>query len=414
MVAYIFVLLIGLAGGAICVYVLLEQRHRQLRQLQKEVEADQRDNERTAQEQGDKQRQLESEANRIRQEAVALNARVISLSELQNENTVLKRDLRNLDIGFRKLKLDRDTQHGTQQELDERSQQLAKLYLKDSLRSINLSLNQNNYAVCKQRLLDAIERCRGIGYEVTADDEAGLVANLQTAFERAVRAALEREEQARIKARIREEQRVAREADRELQQAESERKAIQEALDLALKLAKDEHSIEIQALQAKLAEAEARSERAISMAELTKAGYVYVISNIGSFGENVFKVGMTRRLEPLDRVRELGDASVPFPFDVHMMISCEDAPHLENALHVALRRYTINRVNPRKEFFRIDIETIRALVEEHHGVVEYVADPEALQYRESLTMSVEDQEFIERVYDTEVPDDEVEDAVEEV
>ena len=159
MIAYIFVLLIGLAGGAICVYVLLEQRQRQLREMRKHVESDKRDNERITQELSDKQRHLEGEANRVQKEAAAFNARVISLNELQNENSILKRDLRNLDIGFRKLKLDRDAQHGTQHDLDERSQQLAKLYLKDNLRWINSLLNQNNYTVCKQRLLDVIARC---------------------------------------------------------------------------------------------------------------------------------------------------------------------------------------------------------------------------------------------------------------
>jgi hypothetical protein len=131
---------------------------------------------------------------------------------------------------------------------------------------------------------------------------------------------------------------------------------------------------------------------------------VYVISNVGSFGESVYKIGMTRRLEPMDRVRELGDASVPFPFDVHMMISCEDAPKLENALHRELHTYRVNHMNPRKEFFRIDIETIRKLVEKYHGTVEYVADAEALEYRQSLNMSEEDQEFIEHVYES-MPDE---------
>jgi hypothetical protein len=404
MMAYVFVLLLGLAGGAICVYVLLEQRHRQVRELQKQVESEARHNERTAQELKEKQKHLDSETSRLQREAAAFNARVISLNELQNENAVLKRDLRNLHIGFRKLELDRNAQRDSQRQLDERSQELAQRYLKDNLRWINSLLNQNNYTICKQRLLDVIARCRGIGFDVTADREAELLADLQAAFEKAVRIALEREEQARIKAQIREEHRLERETEREIQQAEQEKKAIQEALDRALREAHDHHSAEIQALQAKLAEAEARSERAISMAQLTKTGHVYVISNIGSFGENVFKVGMTRRLEPLDRVRELGDASVPFPFDVHMMISCDDAPSLENALHVELRRHSINRINPRKEFFRIDIETIRVLVEKYHGVVDYVADPEALQYRESLTISEEDQDFIESVYDAAEPE----------
>jgi len=132
---------------------------------------------------------------------------------------------------------------------------------------------------------------------------------------------------------------------------------------------------------------------------LTKAGYVYVISNIGSFGEGVFKIGMTRRLEPLERVKELGDSSVPFPFDVHMMISCDNAPTLETALHQSLFKQQVNRTNPRKEFFKTDIDSIVRIVHENHGEVEYVADAEALQYRQSLTMPDEDQQFIAHVFD---------------
>jgi len=186
--------------------------------------------------------------------------------------------------------------------------------------------------------------------------------------------------------------------DRELKQLQRERTAIQAALDQALAEARDKHSEEVQRLQARLAEAEEKSRRAMSMAQQTKAGNVYVISNIGSLGESVFKIGMTRRLEPLDRVRELGDASVPFPFDVHMMISCDDAPSLENALHRELHKLRINKTNPRKEFFKVDLETICRIVRAHHGEVAYVADPEALEYRQSLSMSEEDSKFIENVY----------------
>ncbi len=101
----------------------------------------------------------------------------------------------------------------------------------------------------------------------------------------------------------------------------------------------------------------------------------------------------------MDRVKELGDASVPFPFDVHMMISCNDAPALETALHRRLHRDRLNKVNPRKEFFRTDVDTVRQIVEEAHGKVEYIADAEALQYHQSCDMSNDDQEFIESAYD---------------
>lgn len=114
--------------------------------------------------------------------------------------------------------------------------------------------------------------------------------------------------------------------------------------------------------EAKLAEAEAKEERAKSMAEQTRKGHVYVISNLGSFGDDVYKIGLTRRLEPLDRVKELGDASVPFSFDVHAMIYAEDAPQLEAALHREFSNQRVNAVNLRKEFFRVDLLQIQEAV----------------------------------------------------
>ncbi len=120
------------------------------------------------------------------------------------------------------------------------------------------------------------------------------------------------------------------------------------------------------------------------MARLTKQGYVYVISNIGSFGKNVFKIGMTRRLEPMERVKELSGAAVPFDFDVHAMISCDDAPALEKTLHDHLESYRTHRVNLRKEFFRVELSKIIDKVDRHHGKVEYIANPMALQYQQSF------------------------------
>lgn len=116
-----------------------------------------------------------------------------------------------------------------------------------------------------------------------------------------------------------------------------------------------------------------------------RAGYVYVISNIGSFGENVYKIGMTRRLEPQDRVDELGDASVPFTFDVHAMIFSNDAPALEAALHKAFDDRKVNMVNGRKEFFRVTLDEIEAEIKKNHTeLVEMHRAPEAQQFRETL------------------------------
>nr|WP_238349001.1 GIY-YIG nuclease family protein [Pantoea vagans] len=109
-----------------------------------------------------------------------------------------------------------------------------------------------------------------------------------------------------------------------------------------------------------------------------------MFSDIGSFGENVFRIGMTRRLEPMEHVKELSGAAVPFDFDVHVMISCDDAPTFEKMLHDHLESYRINRINLRKEFFRVELSRIIDEVERQHGQVDYIADPVALQYLQSL------------------------------
>ncbi|NRY63285.1 DUF4041 domain-containing protein [Clostridium beijerinckii] len=116
-----------------------------------------------------------------------------------------------------------------------------------------------------------------------------------------------------------------------------------------------------------------------------KAGYVYIISNIGAFGKNVYKIGMTRRLEPQDRIDELGNASVPFKFDVHAMIFSDDAPKLESAIHRAFEGKKINVVNGRKEFFKVTLEEVEKVVKANYDKsVDFVKIPEAQQYRESL------------------------------
>lgn len=118
-----------------------------------------------------------------------------------------------------------------------------------------------------------------------------------------------------------------------------------------------------------------------------RAGYVYIISNIGAFGEDVYKIGMTRRLDPMDRIDELGDASVPFDFDVHAMIFTQDAPALENALHNAFADKKLNFVNQRREFFHVSLDEIKQVVREHFDQsVEFVDIAPAEQYRESLLM----------------------------
>lgn len=396
---YVFTFIMGLITGVACVFLVLANERSKLKEQKSKQDAQGKDIQKSLQVIRAKRQELDQQTIQLEVQQKELEARVVSYTELQNENGILKRDLQNIDVNLRKLQLDRKQQRQDQETLDQRSNDLGSRYLKENIKWIGLSLTTNNFVASKQRLQKVIERCREIGFDVSSEEEASLLADMKEEYERIVRAAFEREEQARIKTQIREEQRLEREIERELKQLDRERAAIQAALDKALAEARDEHSEEVERLRARLAEAEEKSQRAISRAQMTRSGHVYVISNIGSFGDGVFKIGMTRRLEPNDRVRELSSASVPFPFDVHMMISSDDAPTLENALHKAMHKLRINKIKPRKEFFKADIETIRQLVEENHGEVQYVANPEALEYRQGLEISDEDYEFIESVYD---------------
>lgn len=203
----------------------------------------------------------------------------------------------------------------------------------------------------------------------------------------------EKEEQKRIQEQIREEQKAQKELEDARKRAEKEEADFQKALKIAheqLEKANEEEKTkyeeQISKLQQQLKEAEERKKRAISQAQLTKCGHIYVISNIGSFGENVYKIGMTRRLDPMERVNELGDASVPFKFDVHAMIFSEDAPSLENKLHEVFREKSVNLVNLKKEFFKVSLDEIEAVVKESHSEIEFTKIAEAKDYRETLAI----------------------------
>lgn len=389
---YPLCMLVGVIVGAGGVWAIVERRRKinaeqaeQNRRRESEIQA--------------AESRLSAESRTLEQSRQAFEAWATPLQGFERENAILKQDLLNIDTVVRKLEADRATQAESQRVLDERSEQLAAKYLADVERAVMNSVTANNYAACKQKLLKAIEWCREIGFEIDRAKEESLLANLKADFELAVRAQVEREEQARIKARIREEQAREREAQREIERCAREQEAIRLALDRALAEKDKLHDSQVDSLRAKLAEAEAKCQRAISQAQITKAGYIYIISNLGSFGENIFKLGMTRRLDPLDRVRELSDASVPFSFDVHAMISSNDAPSLEAELHRALSHCRVNRVNPRKEFFRTTLDEIAAIVRKNHGEIAYVADVEALEYRQSLTMSDEDQHAIDEAFE---------------
>lgn len=201
-----------------------------------------------------------------------------------------------------------------------------------------------------------------------------------------------KDEMRKEKELAREEAKAQKEFERELRKAKADednaRKALEKAqLEAAKEAANEKRFAKLQEqiaqLQAALKEAEERGQRILSMAQQTRRGWVYIISNIGSFGEGVYKIGLTRRLDPMERVYELGDASVPFPFDVHAFIFSEDAPALETALHQTFDRYKVNTVNWRKEYFKVPLEDIKAKVKELGYEVEFEDYAYAPQFRDS-------------------------------
>ena len=246
-----------------------------------------------------------------------------------------------------------------------------------------------------ERSRDAISKLGEImSIRITSDYYQLKLEELYLAFEYQEKKQEEKEEQKEARARLREEQKLAKEIEEERKKLEKEQKHYQNALkQLKMQIAeapKEEQA----ALAAKKEELENQLKKIdkefkdVDYREANqKAGYVYVISNIGAFGENVYKIGMTRRLVPEDRVDELGDASVPFDFDIHAMIFSDDAPKLEAALHNAFADRKLNLVNQRREFFRVSLDEIEKVVHENFdGTPNFTYIAPAEQYRQSLKM----------------------------
>ena len=260
--------------------------------------------------------------------------------------------------------------------------------------SIIPKVRYNNYSRIEDRIRSAFKAINKLGeaqtsyisleYRDLKFEELRLVHEYQEKLQ------AEKEEQYRIREQMREEARAQRELEKAQQEAEKEEKRYQETLDRARREIEratgEKHNkleSEIERLNELLLEAQANKERVMSRAQMTRSGHVYIISNIGSFGEHVYKIGMTRRLDPEDRIRELGGASVPFRFDIHAMIYSEDAPTLENALHQMLEKRSVNRINARKEFFNVNLEEIEKIVRQQDVNAEFIRIPLAEEYRKT-------------------------------
>ncbi len=288
-----------------------------------------------------------------------------------------------------------------------KGRQMTDRYLKLQLRAFNgecdaivARVRFNNVVAMGERMRKAFEALNKLGETQTCRIVFGFLdlklAELRLTHEHAEKIQAEKEEQRRIREQMREEEQAQREIEQAQKEAEREEDRYEKALakaraELAHASEREREASEakIQDLERRLAEAHAARERAISRAQMTKSGHVYVISNEGSFGPDVFKVGMTRRLEPLDRVRELGDASVPFSFDIHAIIYSEDAPGLENEIHKRLDGQRVNLVNDRKEFFVASLDDIEAAARACCGEAEFARTAVAEEYRKTLAIRAE-------------------------
>ncbi|UOX34316.1 DUF4041 domain-containing protein [Flavobacterium sediminilitoris] len=292
-----------------------------------------------------------------------------------------------------------------------------KKFIKLVLRAFNgecssfiAKVKWNNVNQMKERIIKSYEAINKLGENSAVFIEKEYldlkIKELILEYEFQAKRQQEKEELRAIQEELREEEKARREFEQAQKEAEKDEINYKKALDKARKeigsAIGDKHDKlleHIEKLEKELLEAQEKKERALSMAQQTKRGHVYIISNIGSFGENVYKIGMTRRLEPLDRVKELGDASVPFKFDVHAMIYSDEAPTLENELHKTFADRKVNMLNYRKEFFNVSLNEIEQKISQLGFDAEFIKLPEAMEYRETLSIiqKIKNQEPIQTV-----------------
>lgn len=227
---------------------------------------------------------------------------------------------------------------------------------------------------------------------ITPNYLSAKVKELRLAFEYQLKKQQEKEELAAARAEQREQAKIQKELEEKRRKVEKEQTHYQtayEKLKTQLELKPNDPDLLFKKieLEKQLSDIDKALEDVDYRQANMKAGYVYIISNIGSFGKNIYKIGMTRRLEPQDRVDELGDASVPFNFDIHAMIFSDNAPALEAALHKAFDNKKVNMVNRRREFFNVTLDEIKEVIKQNFDkTVEFIDTPDAEQYRISLKM----------------------------
>lgn len=259
----------------------------------------------------------------------------------------------------------------------------------------------NNFESFKKRMSSSCDAISKLGTMMSISISNAYfklkLDELTLAFEYAQKVQQEKEEQKAIREHMKEEAKLQKEIDEARKKLEKEQNHYENALHKVEQQLQTATGTQKEALEMKRQEIQSQlqdNEKAMKDVDYRqanqRAGYVYIISNIGSFGENVYKIGMTRRLDPQERIDELGSASVPFKFDVHALIFSDDAPKLENALHHAFENQRVNWVNNRKEFFSVSLQEIKQVVYKNFDkTVAFIDIPDAEQFRISERMKHE-------------------------
>ena len=356
----------------------------------------------------EKRREIESEINDIKEELKILNDKAIeTYYYFSDYNNITSQEcLNQLSILKAKENELRRSENDVEIFDDSEKKKVVERTIRQMLRNFNsecdnilMNIKIKNIDSIRSKIIKSYETMNNLystdGVTLTEDilsiklEQATLLYNYE------MKRMEEKEIQQAIKEKMIEEAKAEREIEQQKKKIEKDLEQHTREVNRIMKyMQKTQIDAErqlyidkIKELEDKIKTLQADKETVIEREANAKAGFVYVISNIGSFGEDIYKIGMTRRLEPMDRIRELSSASVPFEFDVHAMIFSSDAPELENTLHKHFADMAVNKVNPRKEFYRVDIDEIEKVVKENYNdTVQFTKIPIAAEYRRSMEL----------------------------
>jgi hypothetical protein len=327
----------------------------------------------------------------------------VSSEECRNKLSLLKANEAELIKSDRALLV---TSTASRKEINDNKKQILRCF-NSECDNILMNLSVKNIDSMRNKITKSFETLNKIfqvdGVSISNQLLEYKLEELNLTYTYELKKEQELELQKEIKAQMLEEEKVRREIERQKAKIEKDQaQCTNEVKKLMSYLQKSKDDVErqlyvdkIKELEEKLKSLEKEKETVLDREANAKAGYVYVISNIGSFGENIYKIGMTRRLEPMDRIKELSSASVPFEFDVHAMIFSDNAPELENILHKTFENKSVNRVNLRKEFFKVSIDEIEKVVKNNYNkTADFTRIPVAAEYRQTLSIIASEQKVI--------------------